>query len=162
MRIGQSRNLSGRLIKIIEGNAEVLTQAVVQKLQASPLTSSYHGLSNRDIHDRVYAVYHELGLWLWEKSTPAIETWYGGLGEQRCEEGVPLGQVLWALVLTKDHLISYLDAYSFADSAVELYQQQEFDRIIGHFFDRAMYYTAEGYEHTATAHRKMAQAARHL
>lgn len=155
MQIGQSRNLSGRLIKIVEGNAEILTQSVVQALQASPLTSSYHRLLYHDVYDRVYAIYHGLGLWLWGKSTPAIENWYRELGAERREEGIPLGQVLWALVLTKNHLISYLDAYSFADSAVELYQKQEFDRIIGHFFDRAMCYAAEGYERAAATHPKM-------
>jgi len=40
---------------------------------------------------------------------------------------------------------------------VELYQQQEFDRLIGHFFDRAVCYTAEGYGRLASAkiHRQM-------
>jgi hypothetical protein len=148
----QSQSLSGRLIRIVEDNAETLTEGAVKKLQASVLTSSYHDLPYREIYDRVYGVYHNLGRWLWEKSTPAIETWYNELGEERCKRGVPLGQVLWALVLTKDYLIGYLDACSFADSALELYQQQEFDRIIGHFFDRAICYVAEGYERAA-AHR---------
>jgi hypothetical protein len=156
MRIGQNGNLSGRLIKVVEGNAELLTQDVVMKLQTSPLTPAYHGLSDREIHGRVYAVYHEMGVWLWEKSTSVIETWYARLGGERCEEGIPLGQVLWALILTKDHLVNFMDTYSFADSAVELYQQQELDRIIGHFFDRAMCYTVEGYERAAATHRKMA------
>jgi len=154
MRIGQNQNLSGRLIKIVEGNADLLTQGVVKRLRASPLTPAYHGLSHSEIYDRVYAVYHEMGVWLWEKSTSVIETWYARLGEERCEEGVPLSEVLWALVLTKDHLINYLDTYSFADSAVELYQQQELDRMVGHFFDRAMCYTVEGYERVAVTHRK--------
>jgi len=38
---------------------------------------------------------------------------------------------------------------------LELYQQQEFDRLIGNFFDRAICHTAEGYEHHASSvHRK--------
>lgn len=160
MSVNQSRSLSGRLIQIVERNAEALTQGAVKKLQASAFTSSYHSLSSRDIYDRVYSVYHDLGRWLWEESTSSIETWYNELGEKRCEEGVPLDQVLWALVLTKDHLINYLDASSFADSAVELYQQQEFDRIIGHFFDRAVCYAAEGYGRFAATHRRAVQAAK--
>lgn len=156
MSIDPNRSISGRLIRIVEDNAEALTQGAVKKLQASTLTPSYHFLSYREIYDRVYAVYHDLGRWLWEKSTPAIECWYNELGEERCEEGVPFGQVLWALVLTKDHLIRYLDGSSFADSAVELYQQQEFDRVIGHFFDRAVCYAAEGYEKFAGTARKSA------
>ncbi len=161
MQIGQNQILSARLIKIVEENAEVLTEGVVKKLRESARTSSYHGLTHHEIYDRVYAVYHELSLWLWEKSSRAIESWYGELGEERHKEGIPLAQVLWALVLTKDSLIGYLDEHSFADSALELYQQQELDRIIGHFFDRAMCYTAVGYERGAATTRKTVRVAIH-
>jgi hypothetical protein len=34
---------------------------------------------------------------------------------------------------------------------MELYRQQELDRLIGHFFDRAMCYAAEGYQHVRYA-----------
>ena len=37
-----------------------------------------------------------------------------------------------------------------ADSAVELYRQQELDRLIGQFFDRAVCYAAEGYQRDAS------------
>lgn len=159
MSINQSGSLSGRLIRIVESDAEALTAGAVKKLQESPRTTSYHELAYRDLYDRAYAVYHDLGQWLWEKSNPAAETWYNDLGEKRCEEGIPLDQVLWALILTKDHLISHLDACGFADSAVELYQQQEFDRIIGHFFDRAICFAAEGYERCAASQRGSSPAA---
>jgi hypothetical protein len=154
MSINKNQSLSGRLIRIVEANAATLTEGAVKKLQASPHTSSYHTLAQRELYERVYEVYHDLGRWLWEKSNSAIERWYGELGEVRCKEGVPLEHVIWALVLTKDHLIDYLDATSFADSAVELYQQQEFDRIIGHFFDRAICYAVQGYESFAATHGK--------
>jgi hypothetical protein len=141
----QNRNLSDKLIRIIESDAEELTQATVKKLQSSPLTRAYHDLSFGDVYSRVYAVYHELGLWLWEKSGETVQRWYNGLGADRCEEGIPLVEVLWALVFTKDGLLEYLAAQGVADSAMELYQRQEFHNVVGHFFDRAMCYTAEGY-----------------
>ena len=52
--------------------------------------------------------------------------------------------------LTKDRLLEYLGASALANSAMELYQQQELDRLIGHFFDRAVCYTAGGYERQAS------------
>jgi hypothetical protein len=63
-----------------------------------------------------------------------------------------LSEVLWALALTKQQLIDDLDACTIADSAMELYRRQELDRLIGHFFDRATYYTAVGYERVARSH----------
>jgi hypothetical protein len=145
MSFHENRNLSDRLIKIIEANAENLTKGTIEKLQQSSRTISYHALSYEELYSRIYRVYHDLGRWLWENSNQAVESWYRELGEQRRREGIPLVEVLWALVLTKDRLVNYLDACGPVDSIMELYRQQEFDRIIGHFFDRAMCYAAEGY-----------------
>ena len=142
----ETHNLSSRLIKIIEANAEELTRGTVENLQSNPRTASYHNLSYSDLYNRAYEVYHDLAQWLWEKSDQAIQAWYNDLGRKRFHQGVPLGEVLWALVLTKYRLLDYLRAWGFADTAMELYQQQEFSQLIGQFFDRAVCYTAEGYE----------------
>lgn len=154
MSPNENRHLPDRLIRIIETDAEELTQSTVKQLQTSPRTTSYHKLSYGELHDRAYGVYHDLGRWLWEKSDQAIQAWYNELGEKRYSEGIPLTEVLWALVLTKNHLIDHLGRWGLADSAIELYQQKEFDRIVDHFFDRAICYTAEGYEHQAAADSK--------
>jgi hypothetical protein len=57
-----NRNLSDRLIRAIESNAEDLTEGTVKKLQSSPRTKSYHDLSHGELYDRCYEVYHDLGL----------------------------------------------------------------------------------------------------
>ena len=146
----QNRHLSDRLIRTIESNAEEFAQSTVKKLRSSPRTESHHKLPDKDMYNRCYEVYRNLGRWLWEKSDQAVQARFNELGERRCQEGIPLGEVLWALVLTKDHLLEYLGAYALANSAMELYQQQELDRLIGHFFDRAVCYTAAGYERQAS------------
>ena len=146
----QNRHLSDRLIRTIENNAEEFAQSTVKKLRSSPRTESYHKLPDKDLYNRCYEVYRNLGRWLWEKSEQAIQARFNELGERRCQEGIPLADVLWALVLTKDRLLEYLDAYGLADSAMELYQQQELDRLIGHFFDQAVCYTAASYERQAS------------
>jgi hypothetical protein len=146
----QNRHLSDRLIKTIEANAEELAQGTVKKLQTSSRTESYHNLAHRDLYNRSYEIYHNLGLWLWEKSDHAIQAQYNELGQRRFEEGIPLTQVLWAVVLTKEHLLEYLAGCGLVDSAMDLYQQQEFVRLIAHFYDRALCYTAQGYERRAS------------
>jgi hypothetical protein len=141
--------LSHRLIRVLESHAEALTEGTIQKLQTSPRTPSYHQLSREDLYERAYAVYHDLGAWLGEKTESAIKSWYHKLGEKRFDEGIPLAEVLWALILTKHELRDDLGTSALADSAMELYRQQEVYRLIGEFFDRAVCYTAEGYENQA-------------
>lgn len=162
MPSNQNQHLSDRFVRTIESNAEEFAEGTVKKLQTSTRTEAYHKLSHRDLYHRCYDIYHNLGHWLWEKSEGAIQAQYNELGERRFAEGIPLAQVLWALILTKERLLEYLGSCGLVDSAMDLYQQQEFIRLIDHFFDRAVCYTGEGYERKAveTKHSEAENEAR--
>ena len=150
--------LSDRMIRIIECRAEELTQGAVKRLQSSPHTRAYHGLSPDELHHRLFEVYHDLGRWLLKNTDHTIHAWYDELGEQRFKEGIPLPEVLWALVLKKDHLKEDVSTSMLADSPLELHREQELYRLIGHFFDRAACYAAEAYEREASLRREHAVA----
>lgn len=152
--------LSARLVRVIEEHAEELTRGVLKDLATNPRTPAYHRLPPEELHRRVYDVYHNLGRWLGDKTEDHITATYGGLGRARCAEGVPLSEVVYALVLTKDHLREYIRAVGLVDSAVELYLEEELHLSIGHFFDRALYHTVKGYEAEATSHAAATPAPR--
>lgn len=152
--------LSFRVVQMIESHAEQLTRGVVHDLQTNPRTPSYHKLSAEELHHRAYAVYRNLGRWLGEETEQTIEAFYGELGKKRQAEGIPLCEVLYALLLVKYHLRDYVRSSGLIDSAVDLYQEQELQRLVGHFFDRAIYYTVKSYECEAASRRAHAAAAR--
>jgi hypothetical protein len=151
--------LSARLVRLIEDHAEELTHGVVEDLQKNPRTSEYHRLSRQEIHRRVYEVYHFLGRWLGEKSEDVIESLYTELGKTRSAEGVPLSEVIYALILTKYHLQDYIRSSGLIDSALGLYQLQELHRLVDSFFDRAIYYTTRGYEREGSPARTSSELA---
>ncbi len=151
--------LSARLIRMIEEHADQLTQTVIQDLQTNPRTEAYHRLPRDEMHNRVYAVYRNLGQCLGHETDEPIEAAYSDLGKRRVAEGVPLSEVVYALVLTKYHLRDYIRSSGLVDSAVSLYQEQELHRLVGHFFDRAIYYTVRGYERESVS-RKAPEAVR--
>jgi hypothetical protein len=142
--------LSDRLVRMIEHHADELTRALVENLQTNRRTASYHRLTRETIHGRAYDVYKNLGLWLGSKAEEDIEAAYTALGKKRVAEGVPLNEVVYALILTKYHLRDYIRSAGLVDSAVELYQEQELHRLLGHFFDKAIYYTVRAYEREAS------------
>jgi hypothetical protein len=152
--------LSFRLVKAIESHAEQLTRGVVHDLQTNQRTPMYHTVPAEELHHRAHAVYSNLGRWLGEKTDQTIEAFYGELGKKRCAEGIPLCEVVYALLLTKYHLRDYIRTSGLVDSAVELYQEQELQRLVGHFFDRAVYYTVKSYECEAASRRAHAPGAR--
>jgi len=141
--------LSDRLVRMIENHADELTKALVEDLQSNPRTASYHRLSREALHHRTYHVYKDLGLWLNSKAEEDIEANYTKLGKEREAEGVPLSEVVYALTLTKYHLRDYIQVSGLVDSAVDLYQTLELQRLLGQFFDKAIYYTVRAFERSA-------------
>ena len=138
--------LSDRLIQAIEHNAEELTRALIEDIQSNRRTPSYHQLSRETIHHRVYGVYKNLGTWLNSKNDDDIEAAYTALGKRRESEGVPLNELVYALILTKYHLRDYIRGAGLIHSAVDLYQEIEFQRRVGQFFDKATYFAVKAYE----------------
>ena len=138
--------LAGRLIRMIEEHAEELTRALLADLKCNPRTPSYHQLASHQIHDRVYNVYRNLGQWLGNTLDSEVEHAYTSLGARRCRERFPLSEVVYALILTKYHLRDYINSSGLVDSAVDLYQQAQLHRLVGQFFDKAIYFTTQGYE----------------
>jgi hypothetical protein len=138
--------LSARMIRMIEEHASELTRAVLDDLTSDPRTPSYHGIPRDELQRRVYDVYHNLGRWLGHRSDGPIEAHYAPLGKQRRSEGVPLSEVVCALILEKEHLHAYVRRSGLVDSAVELYSEEELNLMLDRFFDKALYHTVRGYE----------------
>jgi hypothetical protein len=141
--------LSMRLVKMIEDHAEDLTRGVVGDLEVNPRTPAYGELPREALYRRVHEVFRDFGQWLEYKPDETMERWYGELGKKRREEGIHLAEVVYALTLTKQHLQDYIRSAGLVDSAMELYQEMELQRLINRFFDKAVYYCVQGYTHGA-------------
>lgn len=134
---------------MVEDHADKITLSLLNDLQSNPRTPAYSGLSRHELHRRIYEVYHNLGQWLADSSEETIEAAYSELGRIRFAEDIPLSEVVCALILTKYHLREYISTSAMLDSAIELYQEREFQQLIGQFFDKAIYYTVQAYMHEA-------------
>ena len=147
--------LSVRLMQMIEDHAEELTQELIKDLKSNPRTPHYHHLTAEELHYRTYAVYHNLGHWVSQKGEEQVAANYAALAVRRHAEGVPLEEIVFALISTKNHLYQYVRMTGLMDSAMELHQERELRRLVGFFFDKAIYYTVKAYEHeTASTHSK--------
>ena len=137
--------LVGKLVALIEDHADELTARVVQKLRKDPRTSEYRRFDASELDGRARNVYANLGGWLELTSEDTVEAEYFHLGEIRREEGVPLSQVVMALLLTRRTLWHFVESQG-ADSMLELRQQLDLELLVVRFFDRAIHHTVCGYE----------------
>jgi len=141
--------LSTRLVQIIEDHAEQLTRGLIDDLLSNNHTPHYHHLTREELHYRTYDVYRNLGRWLSNETEAAIESSYTHLGKERFAEGIPLREIVYSLFLVKHHLQEYIHFSGMIDSAVDLHGDRELHRLVGRFFDKAVYYTVSGFEHAA-------------
>lgn len=148
--------LSTRLVKLIESHAEDLTRGLVTHLKSHPRTPSYRHFSDAELRDRAYAIYHNLGEWLAEKSEETVRKEWEQLGRRRYADGVPLSEVISALTVIKNHLLEYAKMSVEGSSSLEVFGELELVTQVVRFFDHAAYYTAVGYEQARHSDKSVA------
>lgn len=135
-----------RLVHLIESHSQALSACLLDRVQSSEATPDYKNVPPDDLKERVYEVYRHLGDWLLTKDELDLERRYLRIGADRAKQKVPFSQVAWVIVLTKDNLWEFLKKEATEDRPVEVYGELEMLQLLDHFFDRAIYYAALGYE----------------
>src|SRR5256885_1456334 len=65
------------------------------------------------------------------------------------KQGVPLSQLMEAIMLTREHLWEYLKHEANLDKPAEVFGELEMMELLEQFFDKALYFAAVGYEKAA-------------
>ncbi len=138
--------LAYRLVRLIETHSDSLATSLLLKVQHSELTQGYRNVPSEELRQRVYDIYHHMGEWLLGRSTFDIEKRYIEIGSRRAEQKVPLSDVVWTIVLTKETLWEFLRNEAIPDRPVEIFGELEMLQLLEQFFDRAIYYAAIGHE----------------
>lgn len=142
-----------RLVRLIESHSEALASSLLYKVQNSPFTKSYGKVPPDELKERVRGVYEHLGDWLLGKKDVDIERRYRAIGARRFQQNVPLNELVWAIVLTRENLWEFLTWESGLDRPIEVFAELELLHLVGQFFDRAVFYSAAGYEEARLAVR---------
>jgi len=145
--------LAYKLVRLIENNSDALAAGLLAKVQSSELTRSYRNVPPEDLKDRVFDIYNHLGEWLLGKdSTFDIELRYEEIGTRRVHQGVPMSELIWVIILTKENLWEFLQRESLPERPIEAFGELEMLQLLDQFFDRAIYYATVGYERAMAAH----------
>lgn len=148
-----------RLIRIIECHSRQLADELLTRVQNSNHLPSYNKVPESELKQRVYEIYSHLGQWLITAPEADIARQYTEIGARRFRQGVPLSELLWAIILTKDNLWDFLNRESWPGFEVEVLAEHEMFRVIDQFFNRAMYHATRGFERAERAEQAFAAAA---
>jgi hypothetical protein len=148
--------LSTRLIRMIETHADELAGGLVAHLKTHPRTPSLHQFSEAQLRDPAFAVYRHLGDWLSGQQEEQIRLTYQRFGEQRAREGLPLSEVLYALTVTKNHLLEFARSAMEGGTPLDALGLRDLILQVVRFFDNAAYATTLGYEQFHAVKRQVA------
>jgi len=144
--------LAYRLVRLIETHSDALAAGLLDKVQHSELTRAYRNVAPEELKQRVYEIYRHLGDWLLGKSAFDIEQRYEEIGTRRVHQGVPISELIWVIILTKENLWEFLKKENIMERPVEVFGELEMMQLLDQFFDRAIYYASVGYERALSAH----------
>jgi hypothetical protein len=149
--------ISARLVELIQNHAPQITKDVVDDLQANPLTRGFHAVPRLDLEARIFEICHRLGNWIGASANEAVQTEFEEWGGRRFGQGIPLSQIVYAVILLKRHLRRYIKDHGLIESSfprvegdyvlpMHLISLQDLDGMVSEFFDKALYHLARGYE----------------
>jgi len=136
-----------RLVRLIETHSQALAAGLLDQVENSKLTPNFQqNVPPEDLKERVGEIYRHLGEWLMGKDELQLEQRYLKIGARRADQQVPLSEVIWVIILTKDNLWEFIKKESVLERPVEVFGELEMLQLLEQFFDRAIYYAAVGYE----------------
>jgi hypothetical protein len=139
--------ISLRLVRLVEQNADQLTKKWVELVRTDAGTPTYHTYEEAKLYQRAFSVYSQFGKWLsTETTTEEIQERYTALGAQRRKEGFALSELLQALIITRRVLWLRVESEGLLDTALDLNLALQLSNQTTLFFDRAMFFAAQGYE----------------
>ena len=142
-----------RLVRLIESHTEELTAGLLSKFRTSSHTADLDKVPPDELRQRAEEILLNLSDWLLNKTETDVEQRYREIGARRASQGIALPDLCWSIVMTKEHLWSFLQSRGLLNSVVDIYGQLELLQLLDQFFDRAVCFASEGYEHYVEQHQ---------
>ena len=134
-----------KFARLIEKHSQRLGEGLAHKLRTSERTEGFRIIPEEELARDIVRLYANLADWIGMRTEQDVEKRYREIGRRRAEQGIPAEELVWALVLSKEHLWHFLQRESTADGALELFGELDFLLSLEQFFDRATYHAMAGY-----------------
>lgn len=149
--------IAAKLVELIEIHASQLTRDAARDLATNPRTPGFRAVPRQELEDRVFQIFHRLGDWIGDPKSATVEAEFGEWGRRRFDQGIPISEIVYAVIVLKQHLRRYVSDHGLVDAAfpridsdyvlpMHLQSLQDLNTRIGQFFDEALYHLARGYE----------------
>ncbi len=149
--------IAAKVVELIENHASRFTGEVVRDLVANERTRGFRAVPPDELEERIFQIVHHLGNWIGDPNAVMVRAEFTDWGRRRFEQGIPLSEILYAVIVLKQHMRRYIVDNGLVDAAfpridgdyvlpMHLNSLQELNAQLSRFFDEALYCLACGYE----------------
>jgi len=154
--------IGAKLVELIQVHAPRLTSDIARDLTTNQRTPGFRRVRPQDLEQRIFQLLHHLGNWIGNPHSEKVQIEFTDWGRRRFDQGIPLSELIYAIIVIKQHLRQYIRDNGLIDAAfphvesdyvlpLHLHSLQELNALVGQFFDEALYNLACGYEERARA-----------
>jgi len=154
--------IAAKLIELIENHATQLSRDIARDLATNERTRGFRAVAFDDLMARLFQIVHHLGNWIGDPSSIAVQDEFMAWGEQRFDQKIPLIEVVYAIIVLKQHLRRYIADHGLVEASsprveqdfvlpMHLHSLQELNGTVSEFFDEALYHLVRGYEKARAA-----------
>ena len=149
--------ISAKIVELIEIHASRMAGDAAEDLAANPRTAGFRAVSRQELERRIFQIFHHLGNWIGDPKSSRVEAEFSDWGSRRFDQGIPISEIVYAIIVLKQHLRRYIRDNGLVEAAfprsendyvlpMHLHSLQELNIRVGEFFDEALYCLARGYE----------------
>lgn len=130
----------------VQEYGEEIANMWLQALRVSPQTPSYGVVSDEELVGASEFALQQVQEYFSGKPSEAdIGAFFHRLGATRAAQGLPLPELVSAILLLKREIWMTARTHGVWESAMDLQRAVDLNRELGRFFDRAVYYATAGY-----------------
>ena len=139
--------IAAKLIELIEIHANRLTADVTRDLATNERTRGFRAVRPQDLEQRIFQIFHHLGNWIGDPRSRSVQAEFGEWGRRRFDQGIPLSEIVYAVIVLKQHMARYILDNGLVDASfpridsdyvlpMHLNSLQELNTQVGQFFRR--------------------------
>jgi len=136
-----------KLLDLMANSSESIAKQWVKEVVKNPKTPYYHSLDQENLIPQAVQFYQKLSRVYTDKDPfTAIQKFMGKFAEERFNEGVPLYEALYAIVLMRRHIWLYAEFQAIFINAIEHNQAIDSVMRIMLLIDHAVYEITQYYQ----------------
>ena len=109
--------IAAKLVELIEIHASRFTSDVVRDLLTNERTRGFRAVRPQELEQRIFQIVYHLGNWIGDPNSETVQAEFADWGRRRFEQGIPLSEIIYAVIVLKQHLGRYIVDNGLVDAA---------------------------------------------